>query len=152
MSNFEKLFLESKGKPIEYKGNTLYLIDSIVLKNNELIEVVIESTNSKWRQGIALGLDNGQFITNGNKIGKKIGVWQDTAPTKCIIEMTLKGKDRLKIYNIWDTGDGVIHSWHNGAAMKIEEISGGKRYLCNDGYADEDFDDVIFTVVTKEKL
>jgi len=39
-----------------------------------------------------------------------------------------------------------------GAAMYSEDIPSGKRYFCNDGDEDDDFDDIIFTVkrVTKE--
>ena len=34
----------------------------------------------------------------------------------------------------------------NGAAMYSEDIPNGKRYFCNDGEEDDDFDDIIFTV------
>ena len=34
----------------------------------------------------------------------------------------------------------------NGAAMYSEDIPDGKRYFCNDGDEDEDFDDIIFMV------
>jgi len=34
----------------------------------------------------------------------------------------------------------------NGAAMYSENIPKGKRYFCNDGVEDDDFDDIIFTV------
>ena len=34
----------------------------------------------------------------------------------------------------------------NGAAMYSENIPNGKRYFCNDGDEDEDFNDIIFTV------
>jgi len=30
--------------------------------------------------------------------------------------------------------------------MIVEKIEGGRRYRCNDGFPDEDFDDIIFTV------
>ncbi|MCB1110965.1 MAG: hypothetical protein KDK64_08280, partial [Chlamydiia bacterium] len=40
----------------------------------------------------------------------------------------------------WRMGRG------NGAAMYSENISGGKRYFCNDGDEDDDFDDIIFTL------
>ena len=33
-----------------------------------------------------------------------------------------------------------------GAAMYSEDIEDGKRYFCNDGDMDDDFDDIIFTV------
>ena len=35
-----------------------------------------------------------------------------------------------------------------GAAMFTENIDHGKRYYCNDGNPDEDFDDIIFTITT----
>lgn len=40
----------------------------------------------------------------------------------------------------WKAGEG------NGAAMYSEDIPNGKRYFCNDGEEDDDFDDIIFTV------
>jgi hypothetical protein len=40
----------------------------------------------------------------------------------------------------WLKGQG------NGAAMYAESIPNGKRYFCNDGNEDDDFDDIIFTV------
>ncbi|OJW19261.1 MAG: hypothetical protein BGO58_03090 [Sphingopyxis sp. 65-8] len=48
--------------------------------------------------------------------------------------------------NVWDTGDGVMQSWHAGGAMIVEEIENVRRYLCNDGELDDDFDDLIFTL------
>lgn len=45
----------------------------------------------------------------------------------------------------WAMGRG------NGAAMYCEEIPGGRRYFCNDGKEDDDFDDIVFTVRRKEE-
>jgi hypothetical protein len=56
----------------------------------------------------------------------------------------------LEVYNLWDKGDGVTEAWHNGAAMIVEEIPGGRRYRCNDGYPDDDFDDLVFELVLVE--
>ena len=52
----------------------------------------------------------------------------------------------MGIKNIWDPGDGTIFSWIGGAAMIVEEIENGRRYRCNDGHPDENFDDIIFTI------
>jgi hypothetical protein len=30
--------------------------------------------------------------------------------------------------------------------MIVEEIENGRRYRCNDGVPDDDFDDIVFTV------
>ena len=51
---------------------------------------------------------------------------------------------KLEIKNVWDFGDGVMHSWHNGAAMWKEELDDGSiRYWCNDGYPDDDLNDIV---------
>ena len=43
-------------------------------------------------------------------------------------------------------GDQWLMDRGNGAAMYSEDIEDGKRYFCNDGDLDNDFDDIIFTV------
>ena len=47
---------------------------------------------------------------------------------------------------MWRINDGAMQYEHNGAAMYFEEIPNGKRYFCNDGYPDDDFDDLIFSI------
>ncbi len=42
-------------------------------------------------------------------------------------------------------------SWIGNSAMIFEEIDSGKRYYCNDGEYEDNFDNIIFTVTRKEK-
>lgn len=59
--------------------------------------------------------------------------------------MIVKSKDKMLIvYNAWQVEDGTKHFWHNGGAIFVEERNGVKIYNCNDGYPDEDFNDLIF--------
>jgi hypothetical protein len=73
------------------------------------------------------------------------------------IEITVFTKTgHIVIYNIWEQtnqyiADGLKESksveyWHGGSAMIVEEIENGRRYRCNDGTPDDDFDDIVFTV------
>ena len=54
------------------------------------------------------------------------------------------------VQNIWEVtshmGRKFTDSGHGGAAMIVEEIENGRRYRCNDGHLDEDFDDIVFSV------
>jgi len=52
----------------------------------------------------------------------------------------------LWVKNVWDMGDGVMQSWNAGGAMIVEGDAVSRRYLCNDGELDDDFDDMIFTL------
>ena len=70
---------------------------------------------------------------------------QDTAPVTS--EFRVNSSDGLlSVKNVWDMGDGVMQSWRGGGAMIVEGDAGSRRYLCNDGEFDDDFDDLIFTL------
>jgi hypothetical protein len=148
MSTFEDLFLKSKGQPVTYKGQVIQMVDRLRVDNGQAMKIAFESVNSSWRQGICLTTD-GSFEVNSQKIKKSVVLWHDTAPVEVLLKVwTNKGECQVK--NVWDVGDGVMHSWHNGAAMIVEEFPAGRRYRCNDGRADEDFDDIIFNICLKQ--
>jgi len=164
MPDFGQLFIESKAQPIEWKGNTLIMADKFPVKNGDTLLISIEKTNSDFRQGICVDI-TGSCETNGkiHKIGKGIRMlfWEDTAPKQIKLKVITK-QDFVWIDNIWErtsfclvsdsSGKSirreskVVDSGHNGAAMIVEEIENGRRYRCNDGKPDDDFDDIIFTV------
>jgi hypothetical protein len=100
------------------------------------------SSNSDWKQAVILETE-GFFELNGQRAPNKIILWTDTAPT--IVDMVIHSKNgKLLVYNAWKTSNGILHYWHNGGAMEKKEISGGSMYYCNDGFPDDDFDDLIF--------
>jgi hypothetical protein len=142
---FERLFIETKGQPIIYNGKELKMVDRICLPMNKInLKVIFVDTDSKWKQGIVLQT-NGEFEINGQKLPNKVVLWEHTAPKE--VQALVKSKDKLLIvYNIWETEDGTTHYWHNGGAMHIVEIGKVKTYFCNDGYPDDDFNDLIFKI------
>lgn len=142
MPSFQDAFTETDGKPISYQGKTLHMVDHFPTEGAKTLQLAFETCNSEWRQGVALRVD-GKFRVNGQTISKHIVVWQDTAPQT--VELMLIGKaPSVAVNNVWDIGNGVTEAWHNGAAMIIEPVANGRRYRCNDGFADDDFDDVVF--------
>lgn len=54
----------------------------------------------------------------------------------------------IHVWNVWNNGNirHGIDGRHNGAGIIIEKIENGFRYYCNDGYPDEDFNDIVFRV------
>ncbi len=143
--SLQDLFITSKGQPITYKGKVLQMIDRVNLSSGRVgIKVSFLQTNSKWKQGIVLQT-KGKFEVNGKIVKNKIVLWEHTAPPE--IGLFVMSDDAvLIVYNAWQTEDGTIDYWHNGAAMKIDQKEQTRIYNCNDGYADEDFDDLIFQI------
>ena len=144
MFSFQDLFIKSTGKPVDYNGKTIQMVDKFPVNHKSEFKVVFEDCKNDWKQGISLSTA-GTFIINGQKIKNSVVLWQHTAPNE--LDFIVESKSReLLIKNVWDIGDGVIHSWHGGGAMIVEELNNGRRYRCNDGRQNDDFDDLVFRI------
>ncbi len=158
MPSFGKLFIASKGKPITYNETMLTLADKFPVSNGETIIVSIEKVSSDCRQGLSIDI-TGYCEINGKvfKHNKRVTMlfWADTIDNPTKVKIYTKN-DCIWVKNIWESignqGKAYVDSGHNGAAMIVEEIENGRRYRCNDGYPDEDFDDIVFTIKKMNSL
>ena len=158
MPDFTNFFVASKGQPITYKGQIIYGLDRFPVKNSDVLIAHIETANSEYRQGFCIDI-TGHCEMDGKTFKKEKGIrmlfWQDTAPQEIRLKVFTK-KDHVVVYNIWEQTNYYlaggpkesksVEFWNNGAAMMTEEIENGRRYRCNDGTPDEDFNDIVFTV------
>ncbi|MBW0281672.1 hypothetical protein [Shewanella xiamenensis] len=145
MPDFSSLFVAAKGGAIEYKGRTLIMMDRYPVQHGRKFLLSLISSNSPWKQGIKLGAKGAIYIA-GQTLTKGVLLWEDTMPKEVVLQVDAKDS-LLQVSNAWDTGDGVTHSWHNGAAIYVEVEENGRRiYHCNDGHPDENFDDLVFSI------
>jgi hypothetical protein len=110
------------------------------------MSLVFKDRRGKWQAGAHEG-NEGQFLINRKVASGRHGVilWQ--SKDWDAVEFEIVGDASvIEVHNAWDCGNGVMESWHNGAAMIVEELPNGRRYRCNDGFADDDFDDIVFCV------
>jgi hypothetical protein len=133
----------------------LVLADKFLVKDGDILVASIEKTNSEWCQGFSIDITgscemNGKIWEQGK--GVKMIFWENATvfdPKHIVIKIITK-KDFVWIQNIWESTDYLgkksIDSGHHGAAMIVEEIENGRRYRCNDGHPDENFDDIVFTI------
>jgi hypothetical protein len=143
LPEFQSEFIKSQGQPINYKGKKLQMIDYFDVGKKGKIRITFLNTNSEWEQGIYLKTD--KTLSYDNDKVKDIRFWEAYSPEFIDVEFETKN-GLLEVWNVWDTGDGVVHAWHNGAAMIVEEIEHGKLYHCNDGHPDDNFDDLVFKI------
>lgn len=154
--NFGQLFIESHGTPIEYDGKTLIMLDKLPAKLGDKFTVTIESTRSPYPQGV--GVSEGVEVF-GERV-KQAVIWEyfSLAPEFREVERSRfpfsfdvvcrNKKGSLSFYNMTEFR-GRQEWWHGGSCMVNEEIPGGRRYRCNDFELDEDFDDLVFTVIKR---
>ena len=146
MIDFSEHFKNLGGSAIRYKGRTLVMMDRIHLTwPSTILRCRRISTCSEWKQGVGLNTNGILVFPTGAK-GHSIVLWENTSPDD--FSFVCNSRDGiLEVKNVWDTGNGTVESWINGAAMWIEEIPNGWRYHCNDGHFDDDLNDIIFEIV-----
>ena len=151
--NFGQLFIESKGRAIEFHGKSLVLSDRIPARRGQRFIVTIETTSSEHPQGV--GISEGVLIFEEQV--KRGVVWEyfsvppeDREQHRSVLPFTFEVECRndkgwLSFYNMAEY-KGRQEWWHAGSCMWVEEIPGGRRYHCNDFELDDDFNDIVFTV------
>lgn len=145
MPSFQEQFEASGGMPIEYRGQTLRMVDDYPVPDARIIRLELESADSEWRQGVYLTIESGRIVVEGKDCQNGAVLWYDSAPQSVHVEIA-GDATTIQIRNVWDTGNGVLESWHHGAAMIVEEGRKQRRYRCNDGHPDDDFNDLVFSV------
>ncbi|MBI3207018.1 MAG: hypothetical protein HYZ29_36105 [Myxococcales bacterium] len=154
MPNFGELFKRSKGQAVSYEGQTLVMLDRFPAKLGETLLVTIESTDASWPQGV--GMSDGVELFGVRE--RRAVVWEyfsvppeERASVRSRLPFSFEVKCRNKrgsisFYNVTEL-DGRQEWWHGGACMIVDEIPNGRRYLCNDFELDDDFNDLVFTVI-----
>lgn len=152
MIDFDQIFRSTKERPVKYKNFEIVRADKFPVRINDMILIKIELADSDRRQGLSIDISGScEFEGTLYQQGKGIRMffWEDTAPKNIKLQLCTK-KDFVWVENIWESidhrGVNYVDYGHNGAAMIVEEIENGRRYRCNDGHPDDDFDDIVFTV------
>ena len=134
MTRTESVAFASRGIP------NIIKLDLFPIKHGGKVNLIFESKNSPWRQGVFLKTNLGMIV---NEIQcPAVILWFDTSPRE--IPIICNSTDgNLIAYNIWDKGSGKeSQAWTSG--MKIEELINGRRYSCNDIGFDTHFDKLVF--------
>jgi hypothetical protein len=132
-------YLVIDGEPMEYEK----MCNVLLWEDSEVLDVKNIEIQVFTKKGHV-------FISN---------IWEETIYQKVVIDGTKPALENEKIIK-YPEGKPIscyINSgrWNaglcNGAAMYSEDIPNGKRYFCNDGVEDDDFDDIVFTVTRKSE-
>ncbi len=154
MPEFGTMFMASKGAPLTYGDKTLIMGDKLPARLGERFLVTIESTDSEYPQGVATSEGIEVF---GEKV-KRAVIWEyfsmppdERSDCRSRLPFSFEVVCRNKKGFIWFYNmtefRGRQECWTRGHAMYAVEIEGGHRYYCNDFTPDDDFNDLIFTVV-----
>ncbi len=116
-------------------------MDIFAINKTETFVFTFEHVSPGHRQGVSLDTE-GYFIVNRKKIKSSLSIWRDLVPDT--FEFTVRGNGTLSVANIWDKGDGRIQMFQRHSGMKVQNTPKGKRYFCNGGDPDMNFDDLVF--------
>ncbi|MBI4493716.1 MAG: hypothetical protein HY690_13070 [Chloroflexi bacterium] len=129
---------------ITYKGLELIRVDHFPLLGARKLKLVLEATSSDWPQAVRILSD--LPIEIDGQSSKNVAIWADAAPEEVVISCP-GDQSHVLVYNAWDPcKTGKPFALLAYGAMIVEEIPQGRRYRCNDGYPDDDFDDLVFRI------
>jgi hypothetical protein len=152
--DFGQLFIQSRRAPIQHDGKTLIMLDRLPAKLGDKFTVTLETTRSLYPQGV--GISEGVQVF-GERV-KRVVIWEyfslppelrqsERSRLPFSFEVVCRNKKgSLSFYNMTEV-HGHQSWWHGGSCMIAEDIPGGRRYRCNDFELDDDFDDLVFSVV-----
>lgn len=140
---FEEYFNETDGEPFYYGEKKIQLSLHISLDKPSKFRLSNFQIRSYWKQGIVVraldgslkydGIENSTFVFWQNNFGNNI-------------DFEFINGVKLIVFNVWDTGNGVMQSGHNGAGIFIEQTNEKIVLNCNDAYPDGSMTDLIFTL------
>ena len=133
------------------------LLDVLPINTDQLLKVVIISTNSPRKQGVYLIITAGRgYIECEGERSRGISLWCDSPPREWIIKCHSVPK-LITIYNAFEdylfgSTRGMPDSFQYKSGMLVEENGDKRIYHCkdkNDGSEIDTFDNLVFSV---EKL
>lgn len=154
---FSDLIADSGKGYIDYNGKRVIQIDKIEAYSKFKITLKLLSTNSHWKQAVAIAINTGSMTVDNVIKGKSFRFWEDDLKLEPDNTIEIYGKtkdDYICVWNAcevdWSTphnSSKCIESWTMGCAM-IKGENG--IYYCNDFDPDDDFDDLVFQLKIEE--
>jgi len=125
--------------------NDIVLWDVLKVQKEQLIKIVIISTNSCFKQGVRLAIDSGDgYLEVNNQKFKSIQLWENNAPKEIVLKC-FSANQVVSVYNIWDEGRGSQSMAHT-SGMIIEKKDNILIYNCKDYGNTDKFDKLIFSI------
>lgn len=141
-------FVRSRGKPIEYKGQTVHAIYELAISRGQRLTIWFRSVRPQPRQGLRLVINKGTLDINGEQL-KDVVLWTDTAPE--IVEVHAlppRSGGTLKIWNTWIGSLGSMDAWTGNSGMLVEPTTDGVVLRCSAGIGEPDFSELVVEITT----
>lgn len=139
MIEFEKRFIENKGKPFSENGTKYYMVLRVNSGAHQGMRVRFVHAIETPLQGIRM--DSNSLLHINGASGRTFVFWRNSAPSE--FDLACSPGSEISIRNVWDNGDGVEQSWHAGGAMIVENNDDLIRIRANSTLSNDRCDDLI---------
>lgn len=143
---FERRFMDSVGKPIEFEGGLVHAIYRRELEPGTLIEVEFERARERPAQGLELRVDEGLLRRrDAAERGRTLRLWA-AEQRETRIEYSVKVPTRLHVWNVWLDERGeepAVEAWRAWSGMRLEEDGDGVLLRCSGNPDAASFDDLV---------
>ncbi len=139
------LFQQSKGAPVESKGQLVHPIFKARVKSGQKRFLIrrIHATSSPV-PGLRIKAVKGQIEVNGQRHPEVI-LWADTSPETVPLSVISKFGCELKAWNVW-RADDLVQAWVGNAGLVISEADHVITLECSDGVGEVNFTDLVVQI------
>jgi hypothetical protein len=119
---------------------------SVEVAPGDQLYLVFESVASPWKQGVQLQTD-GVLQVDTERYRRGVVVFQHENEPELSIRVVKTSSRLLWVWNVWDNRKEPPRATiakDGNCGMLVERLPNGFRYRCNDGFDDEDYDDLVF--------
>lgn len=150
MKSFGELWMETKGAPLDYEGQTVFPIYVRKITGKTIITIRRKTHKQEIPRGIQIAIEGNRAMLqiNGER-GKQIMLWSDTSPDEIEILADAKAGADIMIWNAWKI-DGIKHAWTGNAGMLISENNNKVLLSCSDGFKAPDFTNLVVEIEFKQ--
>jgi hypothetical protein len=144
------LFRQSRGRPIEFNGQTVVLMDRIPIKRGKVcLELLGERRNPDC--GIALESSKGAIQLSDGKKVRLLHTWDDPRLPRNVEHEVRCPDGELKVWNIYRTrhssGLVTVDAWTGNAGMLVKRINDNCReYACSSGPGEFDPSELVVRI------
>jgi hypothetical protein len=143
---FERRFMDSVGKPIEFEGELVHAIYRRELEPGTLIAVEFARARERPAQGLELRVDDGLLRRReSGERGRSLRLWA-SEQREARLEYSVKAPTRLHVWNVWLDERGeepAAEAWRAWSGMRLEEEGDGVLLRCSGNPEAPSFDDLV---------
>ena len=141
------LFERAQSAIVTWRGQVVHsMFELPAVPSGTRLRITFDVLNPARPEGLRLKVRGGTLRIADQDLVDVV-LWSDSAPR--VVEALLQAKRssaNLRFWNCWRDPADTVQAWIGNAGMIVDEIDGGFRLRCSDGFDGATFTDLVVSL------